>query len=192
MHWLGWCSRRREVERQRHDQRHREFILRSEVDRSTRQLHSSCTSPLTTTCMQGDQPQEKLRQKWRNYNRENSPTQSLAMTNTNSDERNHVRLSANTGTTASMPQERPTDVLQLLRIQRPTASTTMVSETCAEESPILSSHPRAITFAGLNATAESAPCPSHPNNALSDLMRSVDASLARAAHARATAAGGST
>ena len=192
MHWLGWCSRRGQVERQRHDQRQREDMLRSEVDRSTRQLHSSCTSPLSTTCTQGDQPREQLRQGWANSNRGNSPTQSFAMANTNGDEHNHVRFSANTGTTTSMPHERPTDVLQLLRIKRPTASTTIVSETRAEENPILSSHPRVSTFTGGNATAELAPRPSHPNNELSDLMRSVDASLARAAHARAIAAGGST
>jgi hypothetical protein len=118
-HWLGVCSRKREVERQRRDQRKREDMLRSEVDQSTRKLDSSLTSPTRTTASH-DLPHQPQKE-WRTCN--TSPTQSYVVTNTGSNEHNDGSFSAEyTDESTSTRHDRPTDVLQLLRIKRPTAS----------------------------------------------------------------------
>lgn len=191
-HWLGVCSRKREVERQRRDQRKREDMLRSEVDQSTRKLDSSLTSPTRTTASH-DLPHQPQKE-WRTCN--TSPTQSYVVTNTGSNEHNDGSFSAEyTDESTSTRHDRPTDVLQLLRIKRPTASIATGLDARAEGEPICCSHPQvSASTAEAAATREVAAqeAPTHLDSGLSDLVRSVEASLARAAHARATAVAGLT
>jgi hypothetical protein len=92
--------------------------------------------------------------------------------------------------------ERPADVLQLLRIKRPTASTaTGLDARVEDDEPMRCSHPQVgASTAEAAATREVAAheAPTHLDSELSDLVQSVEASLARAAHARATASAGLT
>ena len=135
-------------------------------------------------------------QEWRNCN--SSPTQSYDMTNnTGSSEHDNGRFRVGfTDDTTSTRHERPADMLQLLRIKRPTASTATGLDALAEsDEPMQYSQPQvSASTAEVAATSEVAAhqAPTHLDSELSDLVRSVEASLARAAHARATASAGLT
>lgn len=162
-------------------------MLRSQVNRSTHSMESASVSAINTSGTRDDQAWGQLQQDRRSWDCNDSPTEKPRATKTGTNDHDHARLNANIDTvSATTEHERPTDVLQMLRVKRPTTLIATGSNTCdtgAEKCSLTS--PQSGEVGAHEVQPQS-------TTELSDLVRSVETSLARAAQARATAVAAST